>query len=336
MNIEIITTPSGALKETGFGPNASCLSVLDSILRTDNMATLTVCSNMTDLEAVVARKPDVVFLAAKYLPVCDGENIWFSDYFSKFNITCSGSDRTTVRYDSNKVLAKNHLHLIGISTARHFTAIPHQFHSPKDLPLDFPLFIKPEDAANGNGIDNFSLVNNFEEYEAKVESIFKMYGQPALVEEFLGGREFTIAVIRKANGELATSAIEILPPLSASGLRILGEEVKRNDSEFLMTIKLPADLSNVTEMAEAAFIGLGIRGFGRIDVKMNEEGKCFFMEANLVPGMTLGSSYFPKAFEIAGNLNYDEVVGLMLDECLHRAKMDIAFSTLPQIIRRAN
>jgi D-alanine-D-alanine ligase len=64
---------------------------------------------------------------------------------------------------------------------------------------------------------------------------------------------------------------------------------------------------------------LGVRGFGRIDVKMNSNGHCFFLEANLVPGMTVGSSYFPRACEIANDLTYDAVVCLMLDECLGRA-----------------
>jgi len=328
MNIEIITTLNDALKETGFGSKSSCVNVLESIRRTKNTVRLTVCLNLDDLDAVVAREPDLVFLAAKYLPIKNGENVWFSDYFSKNKITFSGSDRKTLKYDSDKALAKVHLDSMGIKTASHFTAIPNQFRYQDDLPLSFPLFVKPGDAANGNGIDDLSLVNSFEEFEAKVLSIYKIYQQPALVEEYLSGREFTVAIICKSNGEMTTSSIEILPPMSVGGLRILGEDVKKQDTESLMKIDHIDDVYCINELAKAAFLGLGIRGFARIDVKMNNSGQCFFMEANLIPGMTRGTSYFPMACEIANHLTYDEVVHLMLEECLDRAVSEKAINKM--------
>lgn len=319
MNIEIITTVNTTLKETGFGLNSSCINVLNSINRTENTARLTICESLSDLDDVVARNSDFVVLAAKYMPVLNAESIWFSNYFSKKQIIFSGSDRQSLKYDSNKVLAKTHLGNMGIKTALHFTAVPEQFSSLKDIPLAFPLFVKPIDAANGNGIDDLSLVNTFAEFEAKVLSVFTLYQQPALVEEYLAGREFTVSIICNSKGEMMTSSIEVLPPESLAGLRILGREVKQQDTECLMAIGNDEDMRKVNMPAEAAFLGLGARGYGRVDIKMNRSGQCFFMEANLVPGMTQGTSYFPKAHEIANNLSYDEVVCLMLEECMIRS-----------------
>ncbi len=323
MNIEIITTPNSALKETGFGSHLACASVLKSIGRTNNKAVLTVCASLNDLDDVVKRRPDLVFLAAKYMPVENGEDIWFSDYFAINKITFSGSSRDTLKYDSDKILAKIHLNGLGVKTARHFTAIPTQFHCEEELPLVFPLFLKPSDAANGNGIDDLSFVDSFEAFEAKVLSLYKIYGMPVLVEEYLGGREFTVAIIQSSHGELMTSVIEILPPESTTGLKILGADVKKHDTENLQEIA-SIDMESVKALAIAAFGGLGVRGFGRIDIKMDGDGQCYFMEANLVPGMTFGSSYFPRACEIANKLSYDEVVCLMLDECLGRVVPDQA------------
>lgn len=331
MNIEIITTLSSTLKETGFGLHSSCLDVLGSIKRTGNNARLTVCESTRDLDAIVARKPDLVFLAAKYLPIKNGESIWFSDFFAKHKITFSGSERKTLEYDSDKVLAKVHLKNMGIKTAHHFTAIPNQYSCQDELPLNFPLFVKPIDAANGNGIDDLSFVNTFAEFEAKVLSIHALYNQPTLIEEYLVGREFTVAIICNSVGQMTTSSIEVLPPESSAGLRILGQEVKQQDTECLIAIGNDEDTRKVNMLAEAAFLGLGARGFGRIDIKMNNSGQCFFMEANLIPGMTLGTSYFPKAHEIANNLSYDEVVCLMLEECLSRSITEKAINkTLKQ------
>lgn len=317
MRIEIITSPNNELKETGFGSLLACTNILESIERMGHIVTLTVCTSLNDLDDIVKRKPDLVVLAAKYMPMKIVDDVWFSEYFAKNKITFSGSNRETLKYDSDKVLAKSHLNNAGIRTAKYFTAIPGQYQSEADLPFLFPLFLKPIDAANGNGIDDLSFVKNFVEFEAKLLSLHDLYKSPILVEEYLGGREYTVAIIKAYNGEMIISAIEVVAPESTGGLRILGEKVKKFDTENLQKIETN-NIENVKELAVAAFCSLGIRGFGRIDLKMNDSGQCFFMEANLVPGMNLGSSYFPRACEIANEISYDEVVHLMLDECLGR------------------
>lgn len=317
MIIEIITSSNDEIKETGFGSILACGNMLKSVRKMGHSVKITVCRSLDDLDAVLMRKPDMVVLAAKYMSIENGDNVWFSEYFNNNNIIFSGSTRETLKYDSNKISAKLRLENLGIKTAKYFTATPGQHLSVDELPLSFPLFLKPVDAANGNGIDGLSYVNTFIEFEAKVLSLYDLYKQPVLVEEYLGGREFTVAIIKTAKGDMSVSAIEIVPPESVGGLRILGATVKREDTEKLKKIEI-SNISGVKDLAIAAFIGLGVRGFGRIDVKMDSCGQCFFMEANLVPGMNYGTSYFPQACKIANEISYDEVVSLMLDESLAR------------------
>ncbi len=323
MIIEIITIPDSKLKETGFGSNLACTNVTDSIKRLGHTAKTSICNSIQDLNSVAKRKPDLVILAAKYIPVENGDNIWLSEYFSRQDITFSGSNRKILNYDSDKVSAKSRLTNKGVDTAKYFTAIPHQFSDEDDLPLLFPLFLKPTDAANGNGIDDLSFVQNFSEFKSKVASLHALYRQPILVEEYLCGREFTVAVIISDKGKITASAIEIIPPKSSGGIRILGEEVKKSDTEVLKKIK-KSEAHYIKSIAIKAFIALDARGFGRIDIKMDGNGKCYFMEANLIPGMKFGSSYFPQACKIANNLSYDKVISLILEECLSRATPKIA------------
>lgn len=316
MNIEIITTANSNLKETGFGSYASCQSVLKSLQRQHSVR-LSVCSTMQDLADVLTRKPAMVMLAAKYMPMCNGADVWFSEFFDNNQMAFTGSNRAALAYDSDKISAKIQLDGLGIKTARYFTAIPLEFSFQEELPLEFPLFLKPIDAANGNGVDDLSFVEDFGAFETKVLELHQIYGAPVLVEEYLGGKEYTVAIIKSKHGKMITSAIEISPPLSSKGLRILGSSVKTTDTETLKSV-VASDLFNIEQMALAAFRGLGARGFARIDVKTDLNGQCFFMEANLVPGMSYGSSYFPQACELANNLSYDEVVDLMIDECRGR------------------
>lgn len=318
MYIEIVTTPNEKLKETGFGTLESCISVLESIKRLGYLTRLSECKNLDDLKNIVQRKPDLVMLAVKYITVDQGERIWLSDFFNQNGINYSGSPRDAIRFDSNKVLAKTHLRNKGISTADYFTAIPGQYKYESELPFSFPLFLKPSDAANGNGVDDLSLVRNFHDFEDKISALYAQFGLPILVETYLDGPEFTVSIIKKSDGSLLVSTIEIVPPVSGNGLRILGSKTKTDDSELLKKTENAEVTHNVSELAVDAFLGLGARDYGRIDIKTNEAGDCFFMEANLVPGMTQGSSYFPKACEIEGELSYDKVVGLMIDAGLRR------------------
>ena len=318
MNIEIITTPNEELKESGFGSLKSCNNVLEAIRKTEHNIKLNICTNKNDLLKIVKRKPDLVILAVKYLSIKNEEDIWLSDFFAKKNINYTGSSFEVLKFDSDKVLAKLHLTKKGIKTARYFTAIPGQYKSKKDLPILFPLFLKPIDAANGNGIDDLSYVRNFTEFESKVLSLHETFNLPILVEEYLDGKEFTVAVIETHNGVLSVSPIEIVPLVSTNGLRILGHQAKKDDSEEFRKITDNNLIEKLKELAIESYKGLGIRDFGRIDIKSNQNGECFFMEANLVPGMTKGSSYFPKACVNQSELTYEKVIDLMISAGINR------------------
>jgi D-alanine-D-alanine ligase len=318
MNIEIVTVDNSELKETGFGAIGACNSVLASVRKLGHNASLNVCSTEEHLSEVARRRPDLVILAVKYMSIRDQDDIWLSDYFADQGINFSGSSRHVLKYDSSKVLAKTHLDKCSVKTAKFFTAIPGQYNSESTLPINFPLFLKPSDAANGNGVDDFSLVSNFAEFQEKVLSLYSTFGVPVLAEEYLSGREFTVAIIKTAFGKFIVSPVEIIPEESSNGMRILGERAKRENREEFNCLD-DSELSwNVRRLAVEAFKELGVRDFGRIDIKANDLGQCFFMEANLVPGMTSMSSYFPRACEMARGLTYDKVVALIVDAGISR------------------
>jgi D-alanine-D-alanine ligase len=323
MHIEIITTPNEALKESGFGSLKACNSVLGAVQAMGHNARLVICQTTNDLKEVVDRKPDLVISAVKYIPITYKDDLWLSEYFAQHAINFTGSSREVLKFDSNKVLAKTHLANKGVKTADYFLATPGQYKTETDLPVTFPLFLKPLDAANGNGIDDLSFVTSFAQYESKVASLYASFNQPVLAEKYLDGREFTVAIIRTPDEKLIVSAVEAIPPTSTNGLRILGATVKKDDSETLAKITDKAEEARVTRLAIDAFNSLGVRDFGRIDIKTDNNGECFFMEANLVPGMTHGSSYFPQACDIANGFDYNKVVELMIASGLARAASSV-------------
>lgn len=318
MKIEIITTPNEALKETGFGNLSSCKNILSSVLKMDHDTRISSCSSLSDLERVRNRQPDLVLLAVKYIPVVNGDDIWLSKYFENYSIPYSGSSKKTLNFDSDKILAKLHLREKGIATARFFTASEGEYQRNQPLPLNYPLFLKPNGAANGNGIDEQSFVSSFEEFDRKVSSLQRLYQQPTLVEDYLNGKEFTVAIMNTKDGELLVSPVEIVVPKTNSGHRILSESIKAKNTETLKKVTDREAKSKINRLAFEVFIGLGIEGFARIDIKSNTKGEYFFMEVNLVPGMTFGSSYFPEAFRIDRGISYDQTISSMVDYCLDK------------------
>jgi len=168
-----------------------------------------------------------------------------------------------------------------------------------------------------------SFVISFIGYKNKVSSLYNKFNQAVLAEEYLDGREFTVAIVKTLDEQLVVSAVEIIPPTTAYGLRILGAQAKKDDSEFIIKILDAQVKDRVTALAIDAFNALGVTDYGRIDIKTDNHGECYFMEANLVPGMTYGSSYFPKACEIANGFSYDKVIELLLTGGIARAESTV-------------
>lgn len=317
MTIEIITTSDAALIATGFGSQTACNSVSAATERAGHACKVTVCDTLKDLEAVVFRRPDLVILAVKNIHEDGNEAVWLSEYFAEHGVNFSGSPMASMQFDADKVLAKQHLKSKGISTANFFTSIPGVHRRENHLPIAFPLFLKPVNAANGNGIDKASLVTSYPAFESKVISLYEQFGFPVLVEKYLDGPAFTVCVIKTAEGELLTSPLEIIPALTFDGLKVLGEETKQNQAGGLKKVEDETMKRQLTKLAIDVFIDLDIRDFGRIDFITNKNGHCFFMELDLLPGMDT-TDYFPKAFDIEHDLSYDRVIELIVEEGLSR------------------
>lgn len=314
-NIEVVIIPDECLKNTSFGTKETCEGIYDILVTKYKNVKITYCVSEDDLREVVKRMPDLVVLTNKIMLI-EGKEIWLSGYFASHNIKFTGSSEEVLKCDLNKVLSKEKVAAYGVETARFFTAIPGEYKSLDDLPIPFPLFIKPIDSANSHGIDANSFVLSFAGFQSKVKELYETYKSPILVEEYLSGREFTVSII-KSHQQLIIAPIEIIIPLE-NNLRILSCKVKGDNSEILKRISDDEVRKKVSNIAKISFEALGVQDFGRIDVKMDLHERCCFLEANLTPGMTRNSSYFPTSYKICELLEYDEVISLMVQTASER------------------
>src|SRR5205823_9933548 len=157
--------------------------------------------------------------------------------------------------------------------------------------LEFPLIVKPAGEDGSVGIDAGSVVNSVRELMERIEVIQDRFDSPALIEEFIDGREIYVGI-------LGTDSPEALPPveLDLSKLpkgmpRIAGKEVKweKGTDAYELTRSavaqdLPDELRNrIQKAAVAAYEAVGLRDYGRIDLRVNPKGEIYVIEANPNP-----------------------------------------------------
>lgn len=193
----------------------------------------------------------------------------------------------------------------------------------------FPLIVKPLYEGSSKGVFERSVVYSVEELSRQLREVIEKYKQPALVEQFLSGREFTVALI--GNGE----TLEVLPiiellfnHLPKESRKIYSYEAKwlwDDPKNPVEVFKCPAPLSEelaheITAMCKKAFLALRCRDWSRIDVRLDESDNPFVIEINPLPGILPNPdehSCFPLAARMAG-MNFNALINRVLDEALKR------------------
>ena len=271
--------------------------------------------NLADLKALVASKPDLVFLGMKFIPVNpllgfqDPDKIWISRYLDEHGIAYTGSAHRAHELELNKPLAKQRVLEAGLKTSTFYVAKQNQLLSPEHISLAYPMFIKPTDRGGGLGVDGNSVVHNFEQLRSKVHSITAEIKSDSLIEEYLPGREISVAILKdEYSNEFLVMPIERIVPPDSRGIRMLSPEVKHADAGLSVAVMDKSVKAKVTALAINVFQALGARDYGRIDTRMDSAGVPHFLEANLIPSLIEGYGNFPKACVLNKGLEYEPMI----------------------------
>jgi D-alanine-D-alanine ligase len=189
----------------------------------------------------------------------------------------------------------------------------------KKCNLEYPLFIKPVSEGTGKGINEKSLLNSPAELKEMAEWILERFDQPALVEEYLPGREFTVGVIGTGNDTIAIGGMEIICkdnlPYSV--------EVKENYQEFCNYLPLSSDVnSECRKVALDVWKSLGAVDAGRVDVKADRHGRICFMEVNPLAGLNPVHSDLPILSRMIG-IDYQTLMEMIMKASLKRHKLNL-------------
>ncbi|MEO6761595.1 MAG: D-alanine--D-alanine ligase [Candidatus Saccharimonadales bacterium] len=287
---------------------------------------ITIVNDLTDLEDLVTDKPDLVFLGMKYVPGELNNNhlgsnkIWLSEYLDEHNIAYTGSTHSAHELELDKSLTKECVIAAGLNTSSYIVARRTKLLTPQNVTLKFPVFIKPTDRGGGTGVDSASLANNFDELLTKVKSIRSELGADSLIEEYLPGREFSVAIIKeKFTNKYLAMPLELVAPANINGDRFLSAAIKSADTETFKAVAEGDVRDQVTSLAIKAFRALGARDYGRIDIRFDKSGTAHFLEANLIPSLIKDYGNFPKACKINLQMDYEAMLLHIVDLALTRS-----------------
>ncbi len=288
-----------------------------------------IVNNLADLEALVARRPDLVFLGMKFIPVNpvlgfqDTERIWLSQYLDENNIAYTGSNQLAHELELDKPLAKQRALDAKLDTSAFQVVRQNESLSKKDMLLTFPVFIKPTDRGGGEGVDSDSVVRNFGQIKPKLESITASIHSDSLIEEYLPGREISVAILKDEDSDqYFAMPIERIVPEDEHGVRILSPEIKHADAGLSVMVADGDIKTGVITLAKNVFRALGARDYGRIDIRLDALGKPHFLEANLIPSLIDGYGNFPKACLLNISLDFEAMTLSIVRLALGR-KLDI-------------
>jgi D-alanine-D-alanine ligase len=283
------------------------------------------------VSAIRFHGPDAIFNLVEYFNDDATQEALVAGVYDLLGVPYTGSRPVTLATCQNKWRTKVLLEAAGLPTACYFIAPPGRA-VVEDHGLEYPLIVKPalEDASGG--IEQDSVVHDYQSLLDRVKVVWDDYEQSALVEEYIEGREIHAALI-------GNDPPEVLPlfemefddsefnPEAEWRPRIISFRAKwdPHSTEFysMDAVVPPRGLDEALEqrirqVALGAFRALGCRDYARIDMRVDDRGEVFILEVNPNPDLVDGTAYIQCA--VASGRTFGETLCEIADLAVKRGQ----------------
>jgi D-alanine-D-alanine ligase len=303
-----------SMDETAEFDKQETVDALENSLKLMGHETEPIGNTFQLVEALAAGKRwDIVFNIAEGL-YGDGRESVVPAILDQYKIPYVFSGPVIMGLSLNKHLAKLVAASAGVPVSPGYLVT--ELNDLKKCNLTYPLFVKPVSEGTGKGITENSLVHSSIELEKMVRWILIEFHQPALVEEYLPGREFTVGIVgygeeAKAIGGMEVMTINNLP---------YSVEVKENYQNYCSYKPLDSDIADECKsVALSAWKALDAVDAGRIDIKADRNGRICFIEANPLAGLNPVHSDLPILARMYG-IEYQTLLEMIMKAALKRIK----------------
>jgi len=231
------------------------------------------------------------------------------------NIPYTGSNSYAILLTTDKAYTKNILSLNGLPVPKYFTSSD-GINLPKDL--IFPLIVKPQFEDASVGIESTSVVYNPKELEKEIKKIIDKFNQPAIVEEYIDGREINIAIVED-------DEINVLPPseiifenFPADIPKIVSYKAKwikdsweEKQTPAICPALLDSKVENyIKEISIKAFKICKCQDYARVDIRLDERNNPYIIEVNCNPDISPNAG-FVRSWKASGK-NYTDFINFLI------------------------
>ncbi|HEX2599057.1 MAG TPA: D-alanine--D-alanine ligase [Terriglobales bacterium] len=266
---------------------------------------------------------DLVFNLTESYAGDDTKEMHVAAYMDLVGLPYTGAGPHANFLAQDKAIAKKMFAFHGIRTPFFATAYRGQIDHAHDI--SFPLIVKPMSEDGSIGINSDAVVTSIKELMERVQYIQDEFDSPALIEEYIEGREIYAAILGSYESTRALPLVELDLSKLPEGLpKIASYDVKfekHTEAHRLTKSAVATDLDEETvtrlmETAIAAYRAVKLRDYGRIDMRLTPKGEVYVIEAN--PNPWLSSKHeFAMAAKASG-LSYTQLIGEILDLALTR------------------
>jgi D-alanine-D-alanine ligase len=236
------------------------------------------------------------------------------------DIPYTGSDPATLSIALDKALAKKIVRQAGIMTPSFQLLTTGKERLLKEF--TYPLIIKPVAEGSSKGVVSKSVCSSESELRDVAREMIEKYQQPALVEEYIRGREFTVGLLGERRPRvLAPMEIVFLDSAEKTPVYSFQHKLDWTDRiRYDVPAKLDeAKTEKLRASARAVFMALGCRDVARMDFRMDDRGRLFFLECNPLPGLTPGWSDLVLIANGSG-MDYRTLIGEIMAGAIRRYK----------------
>ena len=304
--------------------NIETINEMRAAIETDGHKTTFLPADSTLLKTLPKYKPDICFNMAEGLGG-DAREAHVPAILEMLRIPYTASRVQTNAISLDKTLTKR------IWRDRRLPVAPFQEFIVGDEPLrpdlNFPLFVKPAREGTGMGVDARAVVSDEPELRERVNWVIERYSQPALVETFLPGREFTVGVLGRRDAAVygrhpewyEKDGFHRFPVLELDSTRsvtpnIYSQEAKsisvggEGAPDYICPAVLDPELDRrLQHLALRAHTLLGALDVSRTDIRLDAEGNPRLLEINTLPGLTRG--YSDLCIQAAAeNISYEDLI----------------------------
>jgi D-alanine-D-alanine ligase len=266
---------------------------------------------------------DLIFNLTESYAGDDTKEMQVTAFLDMIDIPYTGSGPHANVLAQDKSIAKKMFAFYGIQSPYFATSYRGTIDHAHDIA--FPLIVKPTSEDGSIGIDAAAVVTSVKELMERVHYIQTEFDSPALIEEYIEGREIYAAILGSYEKAYPLPLVELdLSKLPKGMPKIASQDVKfdKTTEAYKLTKSSIADdldeemTNKLTEIALKAYRAVKLRDYGRIDMRVTSKGEIYVIEANPNPWLSSGQE-FAMAAKKSG-LSYTQMIGEIVNLAMAR------------------